>query len=509
VNEERVLIFPPSRRDGEVTRDVLGRVHLTCTVCRDASEVAHEIDSGVGALIMTDAALAAPSIQPLLSSLGRQPAWSDLPVVLLCQAGPQSPAVAGMLKAFTNVTVLDRPASARTLVSTVQAALRGRLRQYQTRDQLEALRIAEENLRHADRRKDEFLAMLAHELRNPLAPIRNAGEMLARMLPENSQAQTIAAIIKRQSTHLSRMVDDLLDVARITQGRIELQQEPVNLSSVISQTLESVEPLMRDHRHKIFVAGGYGPVYVKGDHARLVQCLANILTNAGKYTDPGGEIRLEMRVDGGEAVITITDNGVGIPAELLPRIFDLFVQSNRSLDRSQGGLGIGLSVVRRLVEMHGGRVSATSAGPGKGARFELVVPVMPTPTDKQEAESEQHWAERRVLIVDDNVDSADSLAMILNHSGHRAEPVYSAADALERVAASDPEFVLLDIGLPGVDGYEVARQLKAGGSKARLIALTGYGQPEDVRRAREAGFDEHLVKPVDLRRLLRELGTGK
>ena len=507
MNEERVLIFPPSRRDGDVTRDVLGRADLACTVCRDASEVAHEIDAGVGALIMTDAALAAPSIQPVLSSLGRQPAWSDLPVVLLCQAGPQTPAVAGILKAFTNVTILDRPASARTLVSTVQAALRGRLRQYQTRDQLEALRIAEENLRHTDRRKDEFLAMLAHELRNPLAPIRNGGEMLARMLPENSQVQTVAAIIKRQSTHLSRMVDDLLDVARITQGRIELQQEPVNLSSVISQALESVEHLMRDHRHKVFVAGGYGPVYVKGDHARLVQCLANVLTNAGKYTDPGGEIRLEMHVDGGEAVITVTDNGVGIPAELLPRIFDLFVQSDRSLDRSQGGLGIGLSVVRRLIEMQGGRVSVASDGPGRGARFELVVPVVPPPTEKREEHSEETRARRRVLIVDDNVDSADSLAMILNHSGHRAEPAYTGADALERAAAFDPEFILLDIGLPGIDGYEVARQLKGRGANARLIALTGYGQPEDVRRAREAGFDLHLVKPVDLQRLLRELGT--
>ena len=507
MNKERVLIFPPSRRDGEVTREVLRRADLACTICHDASQAAREIDAGAGALIMTDAALAAAGIQTVLTSLAGQPAWSDLPVVLLCQSGPQTPAVSGLLKAFSNVTLLDRPTSARTLVSTVQAALRGRLRQYQTRDQLEALRIAEENLRNADRSKDEFLAMLAHELRNPLSPIRNAGELLSRMLPENSQAQTIAAIIKRQSTHLSRMVDDLLDVARITQGRIELQQEPVNLTSVISQALESVEPLMRDHHHRVFVAVGYSPVYVQGDHARLVQCLANILTNAGKYTDPGGEIRLEMRIDGGEVAVAITDNGVGIPAELLPRIFDLFVQSNRSLDRSQGGLGIGLSVVRRLIEMHHGRVNAASDGPGRGSRFELVLPLIAPPTQMSEQQAERSGLARRILIVDDNVDSADSLAMILNHSGHRAEPVYGGAAALERAAASDPEFVLLDIGLPGIDGYEVARQLKGRGSKARLIALTGYGQPEDVRRAREAGFDGHLVKPVDLQRLLRDLGA--
>jgi signal transduction histidine kinase len=428
--------------------------------------------------------------------------------VLLCQPGPQTSAVAAIFRELTNVTVLDRPASARTLVSTVQAALRGRLRQYQTRDQLEALRVAEDNLRNADRRKDEFLAMLAHELRNPLAPIRNAGELLARILPENARVQTIAAIVNRQSTHLSRLVDDLLDVSRITQGRIELQHEPVNLLSVISQALETVEPLMRDNRHKVIIAAAEGAVYVNGDHARLVQCIANILTNSGKYTDPGGEIRVEMRTDGGQVVITITDNGVGIPAELLPQIFDLFVQSNRSLDRSQGGLGIGLSVVRRLIEMHGGRVSAASDGPGRGARFELRLPIIAPRSDMKDEQPEQASVGRRILIVDDNADSADSLAMILNHSGHTAEPVYGAVDALNRAAAFDPEIVLLDIGLPGLDGYEVARELRGRGSNARLIALTGYGQQEDIRRAQDAGFDAHLVKPVDLQRLLRKLAAS-
>jgi two-component system, sensor histidine kinase len=506
VNEQRVLIFPPSRRDGEVTREVLRRAGLVCFVLHDANEVAQEIEAGIGALIMTDAALAIPSIQTVLTSLARQPAWSDLPIVLLCQTGPQMPAVSG-IKALTNVTVLDRPTSARTLISAVQAALRGRLRQYQTRDQLEALRVAEENLRNADQRKDEFLAMLAHELRNPLAPIRNAGELLARTLPENSQVQTVAAIVKRQSSHLSRMVDDLLDVSRITQRRIELQHHPVNLSSVISQALESVEPLMREKNHKVFVATGYGPVYVNGDHARLVQCIANILNNSGKYTDAEGEIRVEVRNEPGQVTIAITDNGVGIPAELLPRIFDLFVQSNRSLDRSQGGLGIGLSVVRRLIEMHGGSVSAASEGPGRGARFEVALPTIAPPTQAEKQESEQPTIPRRILIVDDNVDSADSLAMILNLSGHVAEAVYGAAEALERAAAFDPEIVLLDIGLPGIDGYEVARRLKSSGSKARLVALTGYGQPEDVRRAHNAGFDKHLVKPVDLHHLLRDVGS--
>ena len=507
MNEQRVLIFPPSRRDGEVTCEVLRRAGLHCAVRNEAFEVAHGIEAGAGALIMTDAALAAPGIETILASLSRQPAWSDLPVVLLCQPGAQTPPVAHLFTALTNVTVLDRPTSARTLASTAQAALRGRLRQYQIRDHLDALRIAEENLRNADRRKDEFLAMLAHELRNPLAPLRNAGELLARTQPENPGVQTIAGIIQRQSVHLSRLVDDLLDVSRITQGRIELQQEPVNLATVISQALETVEPLLRDNRHKVFVAAGHGPVYVKADPARLVQCVANILTNSAKYTDPGGEIRLEMRSDGRHASITVADNGVGIPAELLPRIFDLFVQSKRSLDRSQGGLGIGLSLVRRLIEMHEGSVTATSEGPGRGARFEVILPVIAPPRETSAEHSDQPPSQRRILVVDDNPDSANSLAMILNISGHVAEPVYGPAEALERAAIFHPEVVLLDIGLPGMDGYELARQLRSRGSNARLVAVTGYGQPGDVRRAQEAGFDAHLIKPVDVQHLLQDLSS--
>lgn len=509
MNGPHVLIFPPSRRDGEVTGGVLTRAGLMCEVMYRAPEVAQEIDAGTGVLILTDAAFAAPGMETIIESLSRQPAWSDLPVLLLCQVAPQVPAVARVVDGLSNVTVLDRPTSARTLLSTVQAALRGRLRQYELRDQLEALRIAEENLRNADRRKDEFLAMLAHELRNPLAPIRNAGELLARMMPGNAAVETAAAIVKRQSTHLSRLVDDLLDVSRITQGRIELQQEPVNLASVIAQALESVEPLMRENRHKVFVSNVTAAVHVRGDHARLVQCVANILTNSGKYTEPGGEVRLELRTEAGEAVVAVSDNGVGIAAELLPRIFDLFVQSDRSLDRSQGGLGIGLSLVRRLVEMHGGWVRAASDGPGRGARFELGLPVIAHGQDPRPAQSEQVGVGRRVLVVDDNIDSADSLVMILNHSGHTAEPVYGAAEALERAADFRPEVVLLDIGLPGTNGYEVARQLKIRGSDARLIALTGYGQPEDIRRAQDAGFDAHLVKPVDLDQLLRDLAAPR
>jgi CheY-like chemotaxis protein len=236
-----------------------------------------------------------------------------------------------------------------------------------------------------------------------------------------------------------------------------------------------------------------------------VQCVANLLTNAAKYTDVGGKIGVELREEAGIAIIAVTDSGVGIPPDLLPKVFDLFVQSERSLDRSQGGLGIGLSVVRRLIEMHDGSVRASSEGLGHGARFELRLPTIPAPHVLDPASPERQLAAKRILVVDDNVDAADSLAMVLNQRGHNAEAVFSPSAAIERAATLNPEIVLLDIGLPGMDGYEVAQRIRAAGGAARLVALTGYGQPEDVRRARAAGFDAHLVKPVDLENLMRSI----
>jgi signal transduction histidine kinase len=516
VDDRRVLIFPPSRRDGEVTRDLLERGDLSCYVCYDALILARELELGVGTMVLTDAALVAPNFDLVLAVLARQSPWSDLPIVLLCQAGRQTPPVARIISSFTNVVLLDRPASARALVSAVQTAIRARLRQYETREQLRALREAEEallgreqQLHTADRRKDEFLAMLAHELRNPLAPIRNASELLARTLPAEPRMQATVGIVKRQVAHLTRLVDDLLDVSRITQGRIELQCHPIDLKTVVAQAMESVEPLMREKRHKVFVASSDGPVCVNGDGARLVQCVSNILTNSAKYTDRGGEIHIETRKEPpDQAVITITDNGVGIPQELLPQIFQLFVQSDRSLDRSQGGLGIGLSVVQRLVDMHGGRVSACSAGPGKGSTFEIRLPLIESPREMPAEPSVKHITPKRILIVDDNEDAANSMVLLLNHEGHTAESVYTAADALARTFAAESfDVILLDIGLPGMDGYEVARRLRAQGSTAQLIALTGYGQLEDRQRAEAAGFHAHLVKPVDLQALLHRLAS--
>jgi signal transduction histidine kinase/ActR/RegA family two-component response regulator len=497
VNDYRVLILPPTRRDGEATRKALEQAGLACAICAGPSALAVQIGAGMGALLVTDALATHTGAEQVLNALAGQPPWSDVPTVLLSATDRQSPATTKLLASLTNVTILDRPTSIRTLVSAVLAAIRGRARQYQIRDQLSALLQAEETLRHADRRKDEFLAMLAHELRNPLAPIRTASELLARMLPPDPRTTASVDIIKRQVTHLTRLVDDLLDVSRITQGRIQLQRQPLELSSIISQAMESVEPLLRDKRHKVIVASSFQPLHVNGDSARLVQCVANLLTNAAKYTDPSGEVRVELRSEQSSAVITVTDNGVGIAKELLPRIFELFVQSDRSLDRSEGGLGIGLSVVQRLVEMHDGKVTAASAGPGLGSTFEIRLPLITLSAVTGKTHAVHKVVPKRVLVVDDNRDAATSLAEILRLDGHESLAVYSAKEALNAVISFKPEVVLLDIGLPELDGYEVAQRLRASGSTVRLIALTGYGQAEDIQRTRAAGFDAHLVKPVD------------
>lgn len=375
--------------------------------------------------------------------------------------------------------------------------------------EIEQRKQAEHALSQADRRKDEFLAMLAHELRNPLAPIRNATELLSHMLANDANAQAALGMIKRQGVQLSRLVDDLLDVSRITTGRIQLKREPIDLATVITQAVETVESQVREKRHRLSTTTlSYEPLYVQGDFARLVQCVGNILANATKYTEPGGEIWVRTHGDDESAFIEVSDTGAGIPPELLPHVFDLFVQSDRTLDRAQGGLGIGLAVVKRLVEMHRGEVTAHSEGLGRGSTFELRLPRIARPALIPPAGERFEAEPRRVLIVDDNADAANSLALLLKFNGHETHAVYSGKEALASMELFKPDVAVLDIGLPEMNGYDLARQMrKMPHSRAlRLIALTGYGQVEDQQRAQAAGFDGHLVKPVDLSSLERAIG---
>lgn len=371
-------------------------------------------------------------------------------------------------------------------------------------------RRAENRLREADRRKDEFLAMLAHELRNPLAPIVSAVELMELIgLPEG-ELQWCKQVIERQVQHLVRLVDDLLDVSRITRGKIKLRREPVELAAVITRAVETSRPIIAERRQELVIESPAAPLVLLGDLTRLAQVVSNLLNNAAKYSDEQGRIWLSVAADDGEAVVRVRDTGCGIAPEVLPHVFDLFTQADRTLDRSQGGLGIGLTLVKALAELHGGSASATSAGLGSGSEFSVRLPLAPATTASRPESERDHKAAtpRRVLVVDDNVDAALSLSRLLQAAGHEVEAVHDGLAALASAPQLRPDVILLDIGLPGIDGYEVARRLRSQPETrcAVLVALTGYGQDEDRRRSQEAGFDHHLVKPVErgsLQRLFR------
>jgi signal transduction histidine kinase len=375
---------------------------------------------------------------------------------------------------------------------------------------------AEQALKEADRNKDEFLAMLAHELRNPLAPIRNAVHLMKMKTLDDPQVGLSRDIIERQLSHLTRLVDDLLDVSRITRGKINLTRQRLEVGDLIDRAVETVEPAIQARRHRLSIEIGDRGHAVYGDPLRLTQAIANILGNAAKYTECGGQIYVRCRRRNRDIEICVRDTGIGIAPEVLPRIFDLFTQLDHRMERSQSGLGIGLALVRRLVEMHGGTVTAHSEGSGSGSEFVVRLPLSIERTEDAGGElavpNPQATVSdgRRILIADDNADALESLAALLSLNGHQVFRAPDGEAALRAVEHLKPEIALLDIGMPRVDGYEVARRIRTldGGQDIMLVALTGWGQESDRRRAQEAGFDAHLTKPVDLDRLGQLLGEG-
>jgi signal transduction histidine kinase len=378
--------------------------------------------------------------------------------------------------------------------------------------ELVSRREAEARLRDADRRKDEFLAMLAHELRNPLAPIGMAAHILRLEAVTPARLQHTCEIIDRQISHMTSLLDDLLDVSRVTGGLVALVQELHDMGAIVRDAVEQARPLIDARRHRLTLALPPGRAQVCGDSTRLVQIVTNLLNNASKYTPEGGTIALELTQDAAMVQIRVRDDGIGIDAALLPHVFDLFIQGERSAHRTQGGLGLGLALVKSLVERHGGSVSAASAGHGAGSEFIIRLPrahgdapVLPVP--RQAGAGSAGLLE--ILIVDDNADAADTLSLFLGTVGHQLRVAYDGQSALELAAAAAPHVLLLDIGLPDIDGYELARRLRAmpQTAHATLIALTGYGQPEDRERAIGAGFDHHLTKPVDAAALVRLLSA--
>jgi PAS domain S-box-containing protein len=374
-----------------------------------------------------------------------------------------------------------------------------------------ALREQQTALSEADRRKDEFLAMLAHELRNPLAPIRNAVAATQRLDRDDPRLPQMHAVIARQTEQLTRIVDDLLDVARITQGRIVLRREIVDVATILTQAIETSRPMIDAREHALDVVLPGDALFVDGDPARLAQVVSNVLNNAARYTEPGGHIQLTAERQGAEALIRVRDDGIGIAPDVLPRIFDLFMQAEAA--GTHGGIGIGLTVVRRLVEMHGGQVEASSPTDGRGSEFVVrlpaLAPVRIAPLVRP-VRSPAASARRRIVVVDDNVDAAESLALLLQHDGHEVQVAHDGHAALDAARGFRPDLVLLDIGLPGMDGYDVARRLRVDPElpALTLVALTGFGQDEDRRRTSAAGFDHHLTKPVEYDALAELIGTA-
>ncbi len=375
---------------------------------------------------------------------------------------------------------------------------------------------AEELIEAADlarRRQDEFLAMLAHELRNPLAPIRSAAALLARVENAEPMLPLIRKVIQRQVEHMARLIDDLLDVSRVTQGKVALQRQPTAVAEFVEQAVETSRELIDARHQQLTLDMPVTPLHVEGDPVRLAQIIGNLLHNAAKYTQEGGAIALSVRRHGETVVIRVSDNGIGISAEALPHIFELFTQNDRSLSRTEGGLGIGLTVVRSMVELHGGTVEAHSRGLGQGSEFVVTLPRLEHVVERalaRPASSRPAAAAARILLVDDNVDAGEILAMLLRVSGHEVDIALDGPSALQVFAQVRPQFVLCDIGLPGMDGYQIAARMRerSQGPMPVMIALTGYGDAQNRDRALAAGFDHHVVKPADPEALLRLIDSA-
>jgi signal transduction histidine kinase/ActR/RegA family two-component response regulator len=531
-HEGRVLVAMPTERDAERTSRLLWDAGFGNVVCSDISALAAAIASGGGVLLLTEEVLTMDDAGVVESALEAQPPWSVIPVIVIAPETAVEALQNEALGGYPSVTILEQPVRARALYGALHSALRGRRHQYQVRDALQeqerqaaelavqkeklrdalvTLREQTEQLRVTDRLKDEFLATLAHELRNPLAPI-SAGLSVLERAGDPRRAQRTLGVMRRQVNHMVRLIDDLLDVARITRGKLELKLERFTVKSAIDAALEASTPNLTRCRQTLRTDVTDEELYLEADLTRIAQVVSNVLNNASKYTPAGGQIELVVRREGGDVVIQVRDDGMGIAPDHLEDIFRMFGQVNHGVDRAQGGLGIGLALVKRLVEMHHGSVSAHSEGAGKGSTFTVRLPAA-SPPEATVSEGRVTAAPagdaRRVLVVDDNEDAGELLGFMLEQEGFEAVIVNDGPAAIRAATTMSPSVVILDIGLPGMSGYEVATKLRENSrfSDTAIIALSGWGSPEDKRRALEAGFDLHLTKPVFVEDLRRALGA--
>lgn len=512
-----VLILAPIGKDAALTQEVLGRAGVRSMVCRDIESLCRGA-ADAGALLVTEEAIVGEARQQLARLVADQEPWCDLPVLILTRPGADSTTVAEAVAHLGNVTLMERPVRVAALVTTVRSALRSRARQYQLRAHLRERQRAEAALRDAHRRKDEFLAILAHELRNPLAPIRNSLHILRLTGSIDPTVEHVREMMERQVNHMVRLVDDLLEIARFTRGKIELRKERVDLSAVIASAVDASKPLIESADLDLTVMLPPEPLALEADPVRLAQVFSNLLNNAAKFTSPKGHVWLNARREGTHVTVSVRDTGIGIPADMLARVFEMFAQADESYGRVQEGLGVGLALVQTLVQMHGGSVEAHSEGPGRGSEFVVRLPLV---ADVHTAEAGSHQRQPstssvpcRVLVVDDNQDAADSLGILLKFLGMEVHVFHDGLSALQALESHRPAVVLLDIGMPVIDGYEVARRIRRQPQfqDIALIALTGWGQEDDRRRSLAAGFDDHLVKPADaetLQALIRSVTARK
>ena len=492
---EPVLVLVRGPRDGELTAKLLRQAHVESHLCVDVGELCGRIQDGYGAAaVVAEQMLTPAATERLREILSRQPPWSDFPLLVFGVSARIQAERSQSITALGNVTFLDRPVRVRSMIASVRAAVRARERQYEARRAIES--------------RDAFLAMLGHELRNPLGAIAFALSILGKKAAVQGLKEH--AVIERQSRHLSRLVDDLLDVARVTHGKVDLKLEKLNLVEVARGAFEALEGRAHDQHLSYDFSCSESGIYIDGDRQRLEQVFANLLTNAIKYTRRGGAIQMQVACeDDRETVqVVVTDNGVGLAPHMRERVFEPFAQVDESLDRAQGGLGLGLALVRSIVQLHGGSVQAESDGVGHGSSF--IVRLRRRADDVASAPHASPVAAavapRKVLGVDDNEDIRELFVVLLRQAGHEVAYADDGPHGFAEILRFKPEIAFVDLGLPGFDGLELARRIRAAGARVYLIALTGYGQREDKQRTAEAGFDDHLVKPAletDVERAIR------
>jgi signal transduction histidine kinase/ActR/RegA family two-component response regulator len=505
----RVLALLPTARDAQLTAELLHRDGIAVEACGTDAELARQLARGAGAVLIAEELLGPDGAHgALLEHIDAQPRWSDLPVLLLTGSGADSPTVKGALGLLGNVTLLERPMRVSALVSTVRAALRARSRQYQLAQHLRELEEARTAVALEARRKDEFLAMLAHELRNPLAPVRNALHVLELDDADPDRRKALRGVMLRQVDHMVRLVSDLVEASRLSQGKITLQRQPIDLREALRDALDVGRAQAMVRHQSLTLSLPEEPLHMLADPVRMAQVFGNLVHNAAKYGRADGRIDVSARREGEWAMVAVEDDGIGIAPALLPRVFDLFTQGQRDGQRMPEGLGIGLALVRSLVEMHGGHVTARSEGRDRGARFEVRLPLhaaalQPAPRPAAAPDACPPGAPLRVLVVDDNVDAAESLGLVLDALGMERRVAHGGWEGLALAQAFRPDVALLDLGMPGLDGYGLARRLRADPRHAGLVlaALTGWSGPEDRRAGLEAGFDHHITKPADVQAL--------